>query len=153
MDYTFDDLIVDREEEFPVLARAVANMAPATNPKIEWLVGENDKGTLICWSNYCQIVRVPYQSEDHEKFKTEFLAAIEKILIYGIPSIQTEPFTLRTCGGFLHYLGRELEDGDVIRLRPLRNVRYYLNEGLNGDITEWLAEFSLQVVPAVPVAA
>lgn len=167
--HSFADLVRGREDEFPVLARATADLVPAANPKIEWTVGDE------VWFNWTQIIRYPYNVfgaaegaamaeprpdplKDEQRDK--FLAAIEDTLTHGIPTDQRTGLwlPLRTCGGYRYFLGRELREDDELTLRPLRepvwrvftHMGYDREDGpvkLDRPIGEWLAEVSLQVVP------
>jgi hypothetical protein len=58
---------------------------------------------------------------------------------------------LQFCGGYRHFLGRDLADNDTIRLRPLRDLVLLKNRqapDFDGYAEEWLSEFSLEVTPA-----
>lgn len=169
--HTFRDLIQGREEEFPVLARAAANTVPATNVEIEWITAQTES-SIWTRKNQCQIIRFPYETrgvvegspadpqigdEPKEAALTKFLEAVEQTLVYGKPSLtQHGHLWRRTCGGVRFYLGRDLEAKDSISLRPLREpvfrrFTHHYNEALDSfelsdsPISEWLAEFSLQV--------
>lgn len=160
---TFAALVRGREVEFPTLATAVVGSYPANSTKIAWMTPD---GTV--WENHTQIIRFPYEGAapegsegsgndgDASEALFKFLAAIECALVDGIPGHAAHT---RTCGGYRHYLHRELvEDGDVLRLRPLREPflwefdhAYDPNTDswteLRSPRFEWLAEFSLEVSP------
>lgn len=168
-EHTFADLLEGRGDQFPVLARAVANSVRASNVFVEWI---DPDGTQR--RNEQQIVRYPYNAfagaaegasahpqDDRKEDQLElFLAAVEQVLIDGTPTEGRASLRvpIRTCGGYKHFLGRELEDGDVLSLRPLRDPmwRLYTHTGwdredgpikLDHPIGEWLCEVSLEVIP------
>ena len=152
---TFAELIAGREAKYPTLARAQANSRPANRERIEWTVDVNSTLRSDVWHNYTQIIRWAYSAdEDKERATDEFLTAVEKVLVHGVPSSIVNPHPFTTCGGYRHYLGRELNDNDVITLRPLREPRFMRLDRygvpLDTPVYEWLAEFSLQVVPQHP---
>lgn len=156
--------IEGREHEYPLLARAIDNLQPAQNVKIEWPGG---------W-NYQQIVRWPFGITDRElvrhgipegalnehpalvahkdEFLTKVLESIERILWDGVRDLP-RTFT-RTCGGARELLGRDPIDTDRIALRPLRDLEFRTWEKDNGTVVgEWIAEFSLEAVAGAPVPA
>lgn len=176
-DFTFAQLVEGREDEFPILARAVRETMPAHDVRIEWLVETLTAGTWpptegivsrfhrARWFNYQQIFRYPYHGPTpqgsemtggHDSVanaRTAFLARVEQTLIYGVPHRDLyAPIT--ACGGYKHFLGREINDADVLKLRPLREPFLWTHEWdyeigvpLDTPKYEWLAEVSLQVVP------
>lgn len=112
--------------------------------------------------------RVGEPDEPSETQKHKLLTAVEQTLIHGVPSYITGR---RTCGGYRYYLGGDLHATDAVVLRPLREPFLGVTthdlvdaEGKIRDpwddvpdlqwrkrdwpIIEWLAEFSLQVIPA-----
>ncbi len=131
--------------KFPTLARAAENEYTPTNPKIEWVVGDET------WTNYCSIFRVPYRDGDHAKHRDEFLGYIEEALVDGVPHREGH---ILMVGGYRHYLGRDLVDGDEIALASLRGPQRRVIDqdqwGVYYDdpIHEFLAEVSLRVIPA-----
>lgn len=169
-DFAFAELVQGREKEFPTLARAAQNSRPANDVRIEWTLNKFDGGKIGwgIWHNYQQIFRYPYcgpvrQGSDSQgghtspdTARTEFLHSVEQVLIHGQPFRALEgtgmPYTC--CGGYRHFLGRDLSPADTLSLRPLREPflwthewDYELGVPLETPKYEWLAEVSLQVVP------
>lgn len=152
---TFAALVFGREDEFPNLALAVADANPARNPTIEWLE-QNDEG-LYTVKNYTQIVRFPFTGiENRERQTTLLLTVVDQIIEYGRPQ-RAQPDTppWSTCGGYRHFLGREVRDGDIVQLRALREpvLRSEDHNVATGEYYdfpryEWLAEVSLLVIPS-----
>lgn len=152
------DLVAGRESDFPVLARAVGHVRPASNPKIEWLIGlpseppESGSGTYPVTAewNYTEIFRT--RNADKAEGLTELLAKIEFAFRRGTRDCSSY---IRTCGGHFEILGRDLLDEDLLSLRILRDARLcqpWRNPSEDStwdasDDYEWLAEVSLQVVP------
>lgn len=159
-DHTFAELVQDREVEYPTLARAARDTSPVRSIRIEWLVDVlDDDGKLSrdIWHNFTQIVRTI--DPDPDKARHQMLSAVEKTLIYGTPSGNpNEMYTM--CGGYKHYLNRDLNDNDRLVLCPLREPLMWKHDwkfspdhgwyALDTPIYEWLTEFSLQVsgIPA-----
>jgi hypothetical protein len=122
---SFEDVVAGHEDEFPVLAAAVANIGkPMVNPSMEWLLPD---GTVE--KNHAEIVRSPDVDG--------LLRKCEAILDRGDPP----QGDARRCSGVRHFLGRPYEPGDDVSLRPLRSPFY------RRDPDEWVCEFSLQVTP------
>lgn len=149
--YGFADFDLDA---FPVLARAVANEAPAVSTKIEWLMPDRTVA-----KNYTQIFRVPYTHKHGDqgmkaKKLNELLQCCERALEHGAPSSwKSHNYQYGTCGGYRHYLGRDLTDADRISLRVLRSPVWRERVGEYDEVNdytqtdEWLCEISLEVVP------
>ncbi len=172
---TFDvdwvTLLQGRRDEYPTLARASLDTRRANNPRIEWLVdtltdGKTDepRHSVGIWHNYCQIFRTKKktspdlsQQEARRESADEMLRMIEKCLVDGIPYREfSGPHPITWLGGCKHYLGRPLNDNDILRLRPLRNPFTRLLDrdevGIPYDhpIVEWICEISLEVIPQAP---
>lgn len=167
-DFTFAELLVGHEDDYPTLARAVRGTSPAHDVRIEWLV--DALGGHYIWHNYQQIFRFPYrgpvqQGSDSEgghdsaqEARKAFLAAVEQTLEHGVPSDERARLRMpiTSCGGYRHFLGRDLNKNDRLVLRPLREPFLWTHEWgmVQGEWTaldtpkyEWLAETSLMVVP------
>jgi hypothetical protein len=166
LNFTFAGLVQGREVEFPTLARAARNTQPAHDVVIEWLVdGPNGPER---WRNFTQIVRWPYKGateqgarsrgsdENSHKAVVAFLRCVDETLRDGRPHRETTGMPIAWCGGYRHYLGRELTDSDILVLRPLREPFLWTHDWKFRDREwvelytpeyEWLAEFSLEVIP------
>lgn len=157
--HTFAELVSGREDEFPVLVRALRETEPARSFKIEWLQDDVRRSRVVVKSNYTQIVRKRHFLGDDMKegALTEFLTAVEDILVNGKPSYTYAlgGYPRSDCGGYRHYLRRKhLRDTDTLKLCVLRAPRWRTwshKLGEDGEwipvdpVGEWLAEFSLLV--------
>jgi hypothetical protein len=113
-----------RGKSYPVLERAAARIELASNPTVEWMVGNE------VWTNYCQIFRNGYVAapegsksvrtlEDGLEALDELLASIERQFTDGTPVSEVRH---RFTGGYKHYLGRDsLDPDDQLILRELRS--------------------------------
>lgn len=153
----FAAAVAGREEEFPLLARAVAAMRTADSPWVAWVLGGSsvDDPTTSTF-NFCQIVRAPFYSpeaggQDREGALTDLLGVVEHILWDGKRTERPPTFSpyllIRTCGGVREFLGRDPDEHDFISLMPLRDLTVLFDRGREGEpkCDEWLAEFSLRV--------
>jgi hypothetical protein len=124
-----------------------------------------------------QIVRFPYdqpaeqgssrdpgEDEDREDALVRALGEVESILWHGVPGYHSGSGVAprATCGGVLHYLGRDPVPEDKLSLYVIRDLQYrqYAKPDTSTggpremtDTCEFLAEFSLQVKPGAAVAA
>lgn len=152
--HTFAELLAGREAEFPTLARAATHTVPAHDVVIYWMTDANAESL----TNFQQIFRTNCKtSPDKDATQataealTELLTKINLTLRHGDPGRQD--FRM-WCGGYRHYLGRDLTDDDKLILRPLSEPFLRVIEQdefdvyLDYPIYEWIAETSLQVVPA-----
>lgn len=127
-EHTFAELVAGREQEFPLLARALAASVPAKSCKIEWIGAGG-----VVQENYTSILRYPYQQSAEQgsasrgedtrppaESLTEFLRGVEVTLWDGMPTIESGKWYRTTCGGVRHFLGRDPQGDDSIILRPLR---------------------------------
>jgi hypothetical protein len=160
--HTFAELVQDREVDFPTLARAARNTRRAISVRVEWMADSDDGPTV--WTNFTQIVRHPYRATHgepsnaiHNAALVGFLAAIERILVDGVPAREEVGMApISWCGGYRHYLGRELADDDLLVLKVLREPFRWTHDwkhrdgewmALDTPEYEWLAEFTLEVTP------
>lgn len=171
-EYTFAELVAGRGEEFPTLVRAVVDARPAIRERIEWLVDTLRDGvhSRAVWHNYTQINRYPYKTPAEEgslsagghgsadEALTEFLKSVELVLVHGTPNRDVSgAMPWQSCGGYRFFLERDLNDNDLLTLKPLREPFLWTHEfdydtgiALDAPVYEWLGEFSLQVVPQQP---
>lgn len=133
--------------KFPLLERATKNIRPARSTKVEWVSRNHKVGTRpAAFSNYTQITRTPFDTASMTASDAlrKHLESIEQTLEHGVPSYDAVN-ALATCGGYRHYLGRDLRRRDKLTFRPLRDLAY---RDCGNSTFEWLTEFSLQVEPA-----
>lgn len=143
----FQEAVHGKESIYPLLARAVAYIAPAHSIKVEWLV-PNAWGKLEAYENYCQIVRTTFSPPTSmEEALEKHLDAVEKTLEYGAPSY-SESGHVHFAGGVRHYLSRDLLPSDRLQLRVFRDLALYTDRGGSDRTDEWISEFSLVIFPA-----
>mgnify|MGYP003578186457 CR=1 FL=1 len=150
LEYGFANALIGREDKFPFLARAVANMEFATHPRIEWWVRPKspDMDELVAWRNDCEIVQTTFLagSSLDEALETH-LAEVQQVILDG-KGDQSPPS--RRCTGARVLLGREPTLKDDVRLRPGRDLRLHLNVNPYYDSpikNRWISEVSVQVRP------
>lgn len=148
---TLADLTRGREKEFPTIARAAKETAPAHDAVINWIFKKD--GGVVSWWNYTQIFRAvwgEWSPLSKAETLTKFLREIEEVLEHGTRYRPNHPDPWPSfCGGYRFFLNSDLRDGDTLILRPLR-------EPMLREITapedpsrsyEWICELSLEVIP------
>lgn len=168
---TFEILASGHESEFPTIARAMQDARPASNIRVEWIVDTLKPNldtyapslTREIWHNYQQIFRATTKSRPDLSVDAaahdaahKLLTSLENALIFGVPYRDVNALPFSTLGGYRHFLGRPLNDNDIIQLRPLREPFFRIVEidysaggevYLDYPIAEWIAETTLQVIP------
>jgi len=147
-----------------VLSRAAANTQPMCAGQHEWIVDVGEEPL----TNFTSIVRYPYRAQlglsgydaEAEKALTKLLETVELVLTHGVPASRKDGSPYFSCGGYRHYLGRDLVDSDELTLLVYRHpfLRCSDHNVATGEYYDlgaydWLAEFSLMVRGAVSVAA
>lgn len=147
------------DSKYPLLQIAAANTGSASSYKVEWLPDLNGEP----WVNFTQIVRTPFKPSpdpyiaERDKWRAHesHLQDVENILWHGVPSYERKGrggYPLHTCGGALHYLGREPLQADTFSLRIMQDCVLLMDRGAVGQrVDEFLSEFSLEVRPAWPI--
>lgn len=144
--------IEGHEDEYPLLARALANAETAHSLRVEWIdsaLDDDGDVRLTANFNYCQITRTS-TVEEHLKL-------VESCLRDG-SRYQTDSTVAphRYMGGVIELLGREPSDSDYISLRVLRDlVEHEYEDFWDPDrlVTDYISEVSVIAKPTVLVAA
>ncbi len=146
------NLVAGHEARYPMIVRALQNVEPALNPRIEWAIeiAPDRDDTETDW-NYCEIIQTPFDAgSSWDSAIQEHLEAIERAFTDGERSAFSHPgeYNARKCAGALTLLGRMPEATDEVKYRPLRDTQLCLNVQKPGDPgrNAWVTEASVQVV-------